>query len=76
VLLEHGVSTEKILEVWPDTVDCPLYESSETPTQSDIDEGLAAKPSFDDVPRIETPSFEKEDTSVLGRVRNLLGIRG
>ena len=79
VLLEHGVSSDEVLDVWPDTVHCPLHESKEFPTPEDVAKGIRGeKPSFADVPSLDSPTpdatggRDARDQTVLNKVRSLL----
>lgn len=76
VLLEHGVSTDEIVDVWPESVSCPLYESKHSPTPEDLQKTFDERPSFDDVPPLGTTTVKQENTNLLQRVRNLLNISG
>lgn len=77
VLLDHGVSCEEALAVWPDTVPCPLHESPKSPTQADLGaEFEGGRASFDDVPPLSTATPQSESGGALQRVRSLLGLGG
>lgn len=75
-LLEHGVSTDDVLAVWPEAVNCPLHESKEFPTAEDVSKALRGEqPSFADVPSLESPTPDvgrDRERSVLNKIRSML----
>ena len=79
VLLEHGVPSNEVLDVWPNTIDCPLHESKQFPTPKDVAKGLRGeRPSFADVPSLDEASpdaagsLASHDEDFLSKMRSLL----